>query len=154
VERIRNLNPEIESDLSNAGIRYRMLGFGTFRTTYALTGYKLVIKFPNTGDTDEGADGIEHSAMEIRRIARVCKRLPFMRRHVPKVLYHNPKTGVVVMERIFGKHMLMSDENGCINRIMSQLFRKCGVILDDAWGDNIIIEEGNIHRAVIIDFGY
>jgi len=40
--------------------------------------------------------------------------------------------------------------------MMRKLFRHCGVRLEDASGDNIIIEKrkNGKKRAVIVDFGY
>lgn len=157
--KIEEIRPKTEKDLSRAGIKYRQIGFGSFRTTYRITGYDVVIKFPNQ-DTLEGEDEInaEHTRMEYRRIKRIEERLPFMKQHMPSILYYDAKNGVIVMEYVSGRHMLNSVENGCVNQILRKAFKAAGVTLDDGWGDNVIIarkrKNGYSRKAVIVDVGY
>lgn len=103
---IKKERPASPSQFREAGITLEKIpeGTGAFREVLKVRGLPLVVKFPlaeGTHDPKRGKklsyrSGKMHSMMEVRRIQTLSK-IKRMQMYLPKVYYHDRKSGVLVM---------------------------------------------------------
>jgi len=151
LKKIAELKPCTFEDFGSV-FELKALNRGTFREVYRIVGTMLVVKFPLS---DDRPCNIRHSATEIRRMKRLVAKIPFMKEHMPRVYYYHAKSGIIVMEFIDGEEVDFN-RTFAVSKLMRRLFRHAGVALEDASGDNIIVQKRphGAKRAVIVDFGY
>src|ERR1700722_6019834 len=94
ISHIVKARPTSPTAFKSIGIKLRYLDEGVFREVYKISGCPLVVKFP----LEDGgiADGVQHSISEVNRIKRLSK-IKELVPHLPKILYHDRKNGVLVM---------------------------------------------------------
>ena len=101
VRRIRKHKPKNQGDFDKIGVELESVPFsgGSFRNVYHTTNKKLriVVKFPVI-DNDSTHSGIVHSRAEVRKINKLS-RFKLLKPHLPKVYYHDDRTGIVVMKK-------------------------------------------------------
>lgn len=96
--------PDIKTavDALNAGLPLSLLGSGSYRKVYDIPGTKLIVKFPNVEYLTE-AECIKHSVKEYEAVTKVMsskdKRYAPIRKHMPRIHFCNPITGVLVANR-------------------------------------------------------
>lgn len=85
-----------------AGLPLKLLGTGAYRKVFELVGTGMVIKFPNP-EYLQLAECISHSVKEHRAVTKILasksKRYASIKKHMPKVHYCNPVTGVLVVRK-------------------------------------------------------
>lgn len=92
-----------KQDLRKYGIPYKKIGSGSFREAFVIfpknINERFVIKFP-IKHTKRPEDNISHAQVEIKAIRKIesIKKLAFLRRFLPTILYSNFKTGVIAMQ--------------------------------------------------------
>lgn len=85
-------------------LKLKELGQGSFRRVYRIVNSPFVIKFPHLGrssgsDTAGRPRCIKHSALEADR-HRHFMGFHELRYHLPRLYFHDRKTGVIVMEYV------------------------------------------------------
>jgi hypothetical protein len=159
LRKIRAHKPSSPAAFRKIGLPVRWLKSGVFRETCRIINCDLVVKFP-LGDPDgdgrssrKYARGRQHTRTEIARIKRLLK-FKFMEPYIPKVHYHDPKSGTLVMSY----HPPFSDREEQIDsmgRFIQMLIeRGTGVRCSDLHSDNVHKKSRNHKRVVIIDLGY
>ena len=143
-EDIKNSN-DYCADFETSGIKLRYIDEGVFRKVYKISGCPLVVKFPLDND------GIQHSVSEMRRIRRLG-RIKELLPHLPKVLYFNGKSGIVVMEY----YKALDPEKGVelLGKVIKKLVSRIAkVAMSDIHSDNI--RQGRRGEIVVFsDLGY
>lgn len=95
-------NVKTAVDALDAGLPLQLLGSGAYRKVYDIVGTRLIIKFPNPEYLKE-AECIKHSIKEYEAVCKVMsskdKRYSSIRKHMPKIHFCNPITGVLVANR-------------------------------------------------------
>jgi hypothetical protein len=136
------------------------LGDGLFREVYKIKGQPLVAKFPLYSIEDEDSaharDAKMHTTMEVRKITKLSKTR-WMRKYLPKIYYHDRKSGIVVMH--YHPPFRESEESyTALGRLVTELLkRQFGVTIGDIWEPNIGRRDpasGYNPLAVLIDAGY
>jgi tRNA A-37 threonylcarbamoyl transferase component Bud32 len=121
----------------------RILGEGVYRSGYKVRHCDLVIKFP----TD--AEGVKHSAQEIKRLRRL-KQCGTLDRFLPEVFYYDKKSGVIVM-RYYPEFVDFEDEADAMGSMIGALIQRLTrVKCSDIHTDNV---RQNKDDAIIIDLG-
>jgi len=128
-------------------------GAGIFRVAMRVKGLPLVVKFPLASGKDMSFRGGKmHSTVEVRKIKKLA-RISWMRPHLPRVLYHDKKSGVLVMD---WKKEFDTDVDAfrALGRLTTKLIRKWkGVTVSDIHEDNV--RQGRSKREVVlVDLGY
>ena len=145
IARITKLQPTTVADFRTTGIKLRYIDEGVFRKVYKISGCPLVVKFPLDND------GIQHSVSEMRRIRRLG-RIKELLPHLPKVLYFNGKSGIVVMEY----YKALDPEKGVelLGKVIKKLVSRIAkVAMSDIHSDNI--RQGRRGEIVVFsDLGY
>lgn len=157
---VRKHNPARPEDFKLLGIRLRKLGSGAFRTVYEIRGLPLVIKFPLPG-TDFILNKI-HTRTELARIKKF-KKFRWMRKHLPRVYYSNPVTGVSIVEfvddsrymtdrGVWGNSQQQRMQAMC-NMAQELIYRLTGTRMTDITDENVRVDQ---KRRVIklIDLAY
>lgn len=130
-------------------IPLEFLGQGCYRSTLAVKGLPIVIKFPHRAiGTRVRKYNMRHTRLEVAAIRKIGK-IRGMRKHVPELFYWSKKTGVVVMRRYdagtvtYGNHKL--------SQLIEKLEEICDITEHDFGGYNIGKDKkGNI---VFLDLG-
>ena len=145
IARIIKEMPTTPRAFRDIGIKLRYIDEGVFRKVYKISGCPLVVKFP----VDSG--GIQHSVSEMRRIRRLG-RIKELLPHLPKVLYFNGKSGLVVMEY----YPALDPEKGVelLGKVIKKLVSRIAqVAMSDIHSDNI--RRGKRGEIVVFsDLGY
>lgn len=152
---LRRKQPKtVEEARSMLGMPAILVGSGSFRNSYRIGGTTLLIKFPvmcfyaklNVSHDHEGKN---HTRMEVKKI-RVLMEFPFMRKHLPPILYFNSRDGVLVTRfyKESGRDLYEQKRNFFISDMVKEF---CGVVLNDLTQDNVKVGKGGI---VFIDLGY
>lgn len=150
--RIIRLNrPTTPAEFRAAGLKLTPLSHGVFREVHKVTNCDLVVKFPlDNGDTDVD-EGKEHTEAEIRRIRRLNK-FRYMRKHLPKIYWHDEDSGTLVMH-YYPKFTTHEAEADAMGQMIQTLIRAAtGVKCTDVHSENVHV--GRVGDAVVIDFGY
>jgi hypothetical protein len=157
LSRIRKYRPTTPKDFAWAGVPLedKALGTGAFREVVKVKDCDLVVKFPlnepEFGKLYNYRWGKLHSTAEVKKIARLSK-LPWMRKYLPKIYYHDHKSGVLVMRYyppFTGKYSLL----GATGILIRDLFKRAtGENMCDYGAENVH-DRGDM-EAVIIDWGY
>lgn len=162
VSLIKKRRPTTPDEFREAGLvlEKKPEGTGAFREVVKIKGQPLVVKFPlaeGTHDPKRGKKlsfrrGKMHSTVEVRKIHELSK-IRWMRKHLPKVYYHDKKSGVLVM------HWYKNFEDDvdalrAIGRLVTRLVAKWqGVGVTDIHEDNVRM--GRTKKdAILIDLGY
>lgn len=125
-----------------------------FRETCRIINCNLVVKFPlAVGRSKYTGEGKRHTKQEMLRLARL-KKFRFMHQFLPKVYYHDPKSGTLVMSYHppFGNREDQTDAMGHMVQVLIQ--RATGVRTTDMHSENIHQKQPRRKRAVVIDLGY
>lgn len=157
IKKIRAHNPTCPGDFSKIGLKLRWLKSGVFRETCRIVNCNLVVKFPLPSKSKRTVsrynEGKRHTKTEIARIKRLMA-FPFMREYLPKVHYHDPATGTLVMSY----HPPFADKEDQIDSmgrfIQLLLLKATGVRCSDLHSDNVHQKAENHKQVVIIDLGY
>ena len=160
IKKIRAHKPTRPGDFSKIGLKLRWLKSGVFRETCRIVNCNLVVKFPLGFPTSKSKrlvsryfEGKRHTKMEVARIKRLMK-IPFMRDYLPKVHYHDPATGTLVMSY----HPPFADQEEQIDSmgrfIQILILKATGVRCSDLHSDNVHQKAENHKQVVIIDLGY
>ena len=145
--------PRTPEEFRKAGIKLRYLGNGVFREVYKIQGCPLVVKFPLNEEQDF-AGGVQHSASEVRRIARLS-HIQELKPHLPKIHYFDKENGVLVM-RYYPK-MERDRAIELLGAIVKKLVSKIArVQMSDIHSDNIRHQKdaSAAGRLVFVDLGY
>jgi hypothetical protein len=141
--------PKTMADFDKIGIPLgKWIGGGSFRNAYVPDNKRivLVVKFPVYEDV---RSGIIHSRSEVRKIKKLS-RFSLLRKHLPKVYYHDNKSGIVVMHRY---NSLTCDKSfDKLGIFTGKLIKKMtGVDMTDIQSSNVM---SNGSGFVFIDLGY
>lgn len=160
LRRVKKHNPARPEDFKPLGILLEKLGAGAFRAVYRVKGCPLVVKFPMPG-TDFVVNKI-HSRTELGRIKKF-RRYGWMRKYLPKVYYHNSKTGVSIIECVDdSKNVMnrgvMSDSRqqrmqGMCDMAQELIYRLTGTKMTDITDDNVRFDQKR-RVAKLIDLAY
>ena len=126
----------------------RFIGAGVFREAYRIVGFDLVVKFP------QGSYGQKHNVTEARRIARLS-RFRYLRKHLPKIHYLDPK-GVMVM-RYYENAKRDWDSMDAMGELIEKLIYKAtGVDCSDIHGGNcgLRLRGDETPELILLDLGY
>lgn len=157
---VRRHNPARPEEFKARGIRLKKLGAGAFRTVYSIIGLPLVVKFPMPG-TDFVVNR-RHTKTELGRIKRF-KRFRWMRKHLPKVYYSNPVTGVSIIEFVDDSKPMMERGiwgnsqqqrmQGMCNMVQDLIYQLTGTRMTDITDENVRVDQ---KRCVVklIDLAY
>ena len=155
IRRIQKFKPTTPAEFKKAGVPLgRLVGAGVFREVVRVKDCDLVVKFP----LDDGGyrDGKIHTTVELRKLKKLAQ-YPWMRKYLPKVYYHDPKSGVLVMKFYpeFGDEDDQIDGLG--NLIRTLIRRTTGVDIADIHSENV--RNGTRHEAIkylpiLVDVGY
>ena len=160
LRQIRRKHPARPEEFAALGIKLKKEGAGAFRTVYRVVGQPFVVKFPMPGT--DFRDNKIHTRTELARIKKF-QRYRWMRKYLPKVYYHNPKTGVSVIEyvddsKLFHDRGHAHDANeqrmqGMCNLVQDLIFRLTGTKMTDINVDNVRFDQ---KRCVskLIDLAY
>lgn len=162
VSLIKKRRPSTPAEFREVGLALEKKpeGTGAFREVIKIKGLPLVVKFPlaeGTHDPKKGKNlsyvrGKMHSTVEVRKISKLSK-IRWMRKHLPKVYYHDRKSGVLVMHwyKNFEDDV---DSLRAIGRLVTILvYRWLGVGVTDIHEDNVRM--GRTKKdAILIDLGY
>ena len=155
IRRIKKYRPTTPAEFKDAGVPLgRLVGSGVFREVVRVKGCDLVVKFP----LDDGGyrDGRMHTTVELRKLKKLAE-YPWMRRYLPKVHYHDPKSGVLVM-RYYPRFKNYEDQiEGLGNLIRVLLRRITGVNISDIHCENIRNGTGpepENYLPILCDLGY
>jgi hypothetical protein len=151
IARIVKARPTNPIAFKAAGIKLRYLDEGVFREVYKISGCPLVVKFPLDDDGIE--DGIQHSISEVNRIRRLSKIKELMP-HLPKVLYHDRMSGVLVM-RYYPKPRDAEQTVEMLGKIIKKLVSRIArVQMSDIHADNVRKGRTDWLSAIFTDLGY
>src|ERR1700675_3136620 len=154
---IRQHRPENLLTVTNLGLNLIHVGSGAFRSAYRIKDTDLVIKFPQESDKRYAKF---HSAAEVRKIKHFTQ-YKSLRPHVPKIYYHDTKTGVIVMKRYYP---ISKSEGPLVNHhndgefdwrllLIGKLIKDLtGKSFEDGSGSNLAVDEKNVLK--FIDIGY
>ena len=147
---IKKHRPRTPEDFHKLGLKFRYLGAGVFREAVEIKGIPLVVKFPLY---DEGyRHGKIHSTVEIRKIKRL-NRYKYLRPYLPKVYYHDRKSGILVMHK-YEKFSRRYDQCNALGDMITDLiFQLTGITVCDIYGDNVKMGRTR-NSAVLVDLGY
>jgi hypothetical protein len=156
IKKIRAHKPTSPSDFNKIGLKLRWLKSGVFRETCRIVNCNLVVKFPlpkSKRTVSRYNAGKRHTKMEVARIKRLMK-VPFMREYLPKVHYHDPATGTLVMSY----HPPFVDKEEQVDAmgdfIQTLILKSTGVRCSDLHSDNAHKKNDTTRQVVIIDLGY
>lgn len=144
LELIKQSKPKTRADF-NRLFDLEYIGRGVYRRVYRIKDTNLVVKLP------VGADGINHTRLEARRIKRLS-RFRWMRKHLPPVLYYDPKAGVLVTW-FYKRDEDYSGADGLSNLLTVCFKRLLKSDLSDLHAGNVILEEGT-RTVKIIDLAF
>jgi len=116
------------------------LGGGCYREVFAVKGLRVVIKFPYNTQSDT-----LHARDEIRAIEKLRTAPRDIRKHAPKVYYHDWKTGVILMKRY--RHT--SAPGIRLAKKLTKFFDTSSGLMDYGWGN--FARDGK--KLVAIDLG-
>ena len=160
LSRVRKQHPARPEDFKKLGIVVKPIGAGAFRTVYRVKDTPLVVKFPLPG-TDFVINKI-HSRTELGRIKKF-RRFGWMRKYLPKVYYHNSKTGVSIIEYVDDSKKLilrgvMSTSQqqrmqGMCDMVQELIYRLTGTKMTDITDDNVRFDQRR-RVAKLIDLAY
>jgi hypothetical protein len=162
IRRIKQFKPTTEGGFMSAGVPLKRtaLGVGVFRESFKAVDLPLVVKFPLCdGPLSKNPDYHEskwHTTTEVKRIARLSK-FPFMRKYLPKIYYHDRKSGVLVMHWYDGFNDDFTRYCSLGNMTADLMYRLTGVKTIDIHGGNTRTSnprKGEKGRTILIDIGY
>lgn len=159
---IKKRRPTSPQEFREAGIVFEKKpeGVGAFREVMKVKSLPLVVKFPlaeGSHDPRRGKklsyrSGKMHSTAEVRKIAKLSK-IRWMRPYLPKVYYHDRKSGVLVMHwyKNFDDDV---DALRALGRMVTRLvYRWTNVGITDIHEDNVRM--GRTKKdTILIDLGY
>jgi hypothetical protein len=128
-----------------------------FRSAYRVKDTDLVIKFPQEPNKNYAKS---HSAAEVRKIKHFTQ-YKSLRPHLPKIFYHDKKSGVLVMKRYYP---ISRSEGPLVNHcndgeydwrllLIGKLIEDLtGKPFEDGFGRNLAVDENNVLK--FIDIGY
>jgi hypothetical protein len=164
VKRIRKFSPKTPFDFAKIGVplKARAEGSGVFREAVGALYLPLVVKFPLCGGkmpasgNDDYHEGKRHTTAEVKRIARLGK-FSFMRKYLPKVYYHDRKSGVLVMH--WYDTFINDFDAYCSlgNMVADLMYRLTGVKTIDIHSGNTRTsspKRKDRGRTILIDVGY
>jgi len=164
IRRIKKFKPTTPEEFYCAGVPLdnKTADAGVFREAVKACNLPLCVKFPllagkmTKNGNDDYHEGRWHTTTEVKRIERFSK-FPFMRKYLPKIYYHDRKSGVLVM-RWYDK---FEDEfvGYCSlgNMVADLMYRLTGVKTLDIHGGNTRTSnprKGEKGHTVLIDMGY
>jgi hypothetical protein len=155
LKKIRTQHPTSRSEFVSAGLSLKEIGEGVFRKTYRISGTSLVVKFPLRDSERDAREGRQHSAAEVRRIKKLSG-VPVIKGYLPKVYYHDKKSGTVVMSyhKKFNNQEAQFEKLG---ELTTRLIRRLtGVTVGDIHGGNVNVKDNAPKKPslVFIDLGY
>lgn len=150
---IEKHHPSTPTEFKKIGLHLKFVGAGAFREVCRIKDCDLVVKFPLNeakGKKDYRA-GKLHSTNEVKRI-KALSAYSELRPHLPKVHYHNRKTGVLVMQyyESFDKDTFQQFVK-LGNVVIKLVKRLTGVTMSDVHWGNFHKEK---NKGVFIDLGY
>lgn len=164
IRRIKQFKPTTEGGFMSAGVplKSKVLGAGVFRESFMAVDLPLVVKFPLCGGdmpkskNPDYHEGKWHTTTEVKRIERLSK-FTFMRKYLPKIYYHDRKSGVLVMHWYdeFNDDFIRYCSLG--NMAADLMYRLTGVKTIDIHGGNTRTSnrlEDEKGRTILIDIGY
>ena len=161
IRRIKQFKPTTEGGFMSAGVPLgSLLGSGAFRVSFKVADLPLVVKFPLCdgllSKNPDYHEGKWHTTTEVKRIERLSK-FPFMRKYLPKIYYHDRKSGVLVMHWYdeFNDDFIRYCSLG--NMAADLMYRLTGVKTIDIHGGNTRTSnrlEDEKGRTILIDIGY
>lgn len=97
--RIRKYKPKSWKEFQSIGLplNKKRLGEGAFRLVYKFVDLPLVVKFPITQDCGSTRSSKYHTTMEVKKVKKLS-RFKWLKWLMPKIYYHDRKTGVMVMQ--------------------------------------------------------
>ena len=118
---MRKHNPQTAAQIRRLGVPLRKIGDGAFRTAYAIPHLNVVVKIPQM---QLGAC-VYHAKSEIAGFSRVRRERRFssIRKHLPKIYYHNYATGIVIMERLRTSRGSETHDHVLLREKMKRCFR-------------------------------
>jgi len=157
IRRIRKYKPTTPEEFARIGVPLsRHVEAGAFREVMKARDLPLVLKFPLwNGSVDGYRYGKCHSTTEVKRIKRLNK-FPFMRKYLPKIYYHDRKSGMLMM-RWYDNFEDSEDAYFSLGKMAAEMiYRLTGIKLIDIHDDNTRTPDPHCEysRTVLIDIGY
>ena len=158
IRRIKKYRPTTPAEFAWAGVplyETKPVGAGVFREVLGVVDLPLVVKFPISDGKDGNiSDGRRHTNEEVCRINKLSG-FPKMRKFLPKIYYHDPKAGVVVM-RWYPDYDKDYEEEDMLGHMIQRLvYDMTGVMLSDVHTGNVRSHNGKHGgRTILIDLGY
>lgn len=132
----RRYNPSTFEEAKAIGFKLKYLGEGCFREGYAIEVFPrpLVVKFPKYKELDN----IYHSNEEFTIVSSLRKKKEYkvLHRYLPDILYHNKKTGVIVMP-LYEKYEYGTDVSNTVETVLANLVTDLGFNDHDVHCNNI-----------------
>lgn len=151
---IQKHRPTEPTEFKKIGLELRFLGAGVFREGYRIIGTDLCVKLPMGEGRGARLDyhaGKVHSTVEHCKIARLSK-YPELRPHLPRVYYHDRKTGVLVMS-YHDDFVYETERLEELGKVVGKLIKRLtGVVCRDIHGNNI--RQRKSGQLVFTDLGY
>jgi hypothetical protein len=164
VKRIRKFSPKTPFDFAKIGVplKTKAEGAGVFREAVRARDLSLCVKFPlcdgkmPASGNDDYHEGKWHTTTEVKRIERL-RKFPFMRKYLPKIYYHDRKSGVLVMRWYEAFDNDFNAYCSLGNMAADLMYRLTGVKTIDIHGGNTRTSNpnrGEKGRTILIDMGY
>lgn len=152
--RIKKRKPKTVNDFKKIGLplNKRPIGWGAFREVWKIKGLPLVVKFTIPSSNGVCRDGIWHSVTEVRKVRQLRKFL-WIREYLPKIYYHDSKSGQTVMH--FYEPFKEKELSYRITYLLEEAIKQAtGVNLGDIQSSNFGIEVKDGRKQLkIIDLG-
>lgn len=153
IRKIKKARPQNQKDFKAMGLTLVREGSGLFRSVMRIKGVPVVVKFPKASGKDVSyRSGKMHSTVEARKIAKLY-RIPWMRRYLPRVYYHDKKSGILVVSwhKEFANDV---DAFRALGRFTTKLLRQNHkVTVSDIHEENV--RQGVDRKQIIlVDLGY
>lgn len=153
LRKIKTSRPSTPSEFRALGIPLIKEGAGSFRIVMRVRGLNLAVKFPQSYGPEMGLRvGKMHSTVEVRKINKL-KRIPWMRPHIPRVYFHDKKSGVLVVSW-HPEFRNTTTSFRALGRLMTKVIaKKTGITVSDIHEDNT--RRGRTAKdSVLVDLGY
>jgi hypothetical protein len=164
ISRIRKFSPTTPEAFAKIGVPldHRTADAGVFREAVKARDLPLCVKFPlhennmpKSGNPDYH-EGRWHTTTEVKRMERL-RKFPFMRKYLPKIYYHDRKSGVLVMHWYAAFTSNFHAYCSLGNMAADLMYRLTGVKTIDIHDGNTRTsnpERDEKGRTILIDMGY
>jgi tRNA A-37 threonylcarbamoyl transferase component Bud32 len=145
---LKEHQPTTAAEAKKAGIPLRWVDEGAYRKVYRVTGAPYVIKFPV-----KAADAREHAHAEAEKV-KALAHFPAVKTLLPKIYFHDEKTGVIVMKWYRPSKEPLSEQLdsalGTISELISALTKYEHTLGDMYTGNAMFTSEG----LTLLDLGF